>query len=354
MILHVCTLEKFMPPLVEVINNEFGAFDHQFWFSGGGLNQYPIENASNIFIKGNTLSAQFYAYRKLLIMLHRSSKVMLHGLFDFRVIVVLAIFPWLLRKCYWVIWGADLYRYQTPKPRVRDKIREKLRAFVIKRVGYLVTYIPGDVELARKWYGARGKYRECLMYLSNVVNPEQLEQLKIEEKDTKVRAALNIQIGNSADPSNNHIDILRMLLPYRKSDLRIYAPLSYGDENYAQDVITFGKEWFGDRFIPITTYMSFGQYLDFLKRVDMAIFNHNRQQAMGNTITLLALGKTVYMRSDLSHWELFQVLGLKVCDVCDFDKTLLNPRDALNNKKKVIEFFSRQTLINQYAEIFSE
>jgi hypothetical protein len=44
---------------------------------------------------------------------------------------------------------------------------------------------------------------------------------------------LSILLGNSADPSNNHVEALERLLPYRDQDIKIYAPLSYGDQRPA-------------------------------------------------------------------------------------------------------------------------
>jgi hypothetical protein len=281
-ILHVCSPQKFIAPFVELVNEEFGEANHQFWLllDDEKLNQYPLEKAHNIFIGKRTLAGQIEAYFRLFKMLHVSEKVMLHGLFDLRLISSLALFPWLLKRCYWVIWGGDLYQYQKPKPRLINKIKESLRKFVIKRIGHLVTFIPGDVELARKWYEARGEYQECLMYLSNVVN----QQVLIDAEQAKAaHVGLNILVGNSADPSNNHLEALEKLLPYKDQNIRIYAPLSYGDPAHAKSVVEQGKEWFGDKFSPIISFMPFDQYLSFLKSVDIAIFNHNRQQAMGTT-----------------------------------------------------------------------
>ncbi len=58
-------------------------------------------------------------------------------------------------------------------------------------------------------------------------------------------------------------------------------------------VISRGEEWFGDKFVPMTDFMSFEQYLEVFKSLDVAIFNHRRQQAMGHTIMLFSIGKTV-------------------------------------------------------------
>jgi dTDP-N-acetylfucosamine:lipid II N-acetylfucosaminyltransferase len=352
MILHVCNADRFIPPFITLVNEEFNTEDHQFWLAGAQkLKQHPIEKADNIFISSPTLVGQLIAHLKLLLMLHRSRKLILHGLFNPRVNILLAFCPWLLKKCYWVIWGGDLYQYQKPKSRLKDKVTESFRKFVIKRMGHLITYIPGDVELVRKWYGAQGEYHECLMYLSNVIDQQILQDV---ENAGEVHSGLNILIGNSADSSNNHIESLEKLLPYREQDVRVYVPLSYGDQAYASKVIEQGEAWFGHNFFPITSLMPFDQYLGLLSSMDIAIFNHKRQQAMGNTITLLGLGKTVYMRNDVSQWQLFESLDIKVFDVSDFDGSCLDRDVMLNNKAKVSSFFCLRTLVSQYSEIFSK
>ena len=345
MILHVCNLDKFIPPFVKLVNEEFGEENHQFWLPDvGKLNEYPLEKADNIFIGKRTLAGQLKVYFRLLLMLHRAEKVILHGLFNLRVITLLALCPWLLKKCYWIIWGGDLYQYQKPKLNLKGEIKESLRKFVIKRIGHLVTYIPGDVELARKWYGARGEYHECLMYLSNVVNPQVLQGV---EQTEHTHSGLTILVGNSADPSNNHIEALEKLLPYKDQDIKIYVPLSYGDQTHAKKVIEQGKDWFGEKFFPMVSFMPLDQYLNFLKSVDMAIFNHKRQQAMGNTITLLGMGKTVFMRSDVNQWFFLDALGVSIKDVGESSLKLLSNKSTINNVQTVQPYFSKKNLTIQ-------
>jgi len=350
MILHVCTLDKFIPPFVKLINEEFDKKNHQFWVAGvQRLKQHPIEKSDNVFVVRRSLIAQIYAYVRLIFMLHSAKKVILHGLFNYRVIIILTLFPWLLGKCYWLIWGDDLYRYSKPKLSFKGKAYSSCRNFVINRIGHLVTYIPGDVELARKWYGARGEYHECLMYLSNVVNPQVFQSVD-QTKNTQSR--LTILVGNSADPSNNHIEALEKLLPYKDRDIKIYVPLSYGDQAHAKKVIEQGKDWFGEKFFPMVSFMPFDQYLNFLNIVDIAIFNHKRQQAMGNIITLLGIGKTVYVRKEVSHSSLLVGIGLNIKFISRFSLESLPAIELLDNAEAVRSYFSKDKLVRQLSNIF--
>lgn len=347
MILHVAQLDKFIPPFVQLVKEEFNEEKHQFWFTGS-VEKYAIEQSETVYVCQGRNWGNLAGYAKLVKQLHSARKVMLHGLFNIRVVLVLALCPWILPKCHWVIWGGDLYQYRKATDTRRFRIKEALRRFVIRRIGHLVTYIDGDVELARRWYGAEGVHHECNMYLSNVVDPKMIAK----SGPASDHEGRKILLGNSADPSNNHIEALERLLPFKDQAIKIYAPLSYGDQNYARKVICQGNEWFGDKFVPIMDFMPFEQYLEFLKSLHVAIFNHQRQQAMGNTITLLGMGKTVYLRSDVSQWELFNNQGITVLDVERNDLKLLDSESVANNVRLVKEKFSRDKLIEQYARIF--
>ncbi|TCD46992.1 TDP-N-acetylfucosamine:lipid II N-acetylfucosaminyltransferase [Chlorobium sp. N1] len=342
MILHVATLDKFINPFIEFLRDHFDDFDRHMFYLWGDRSQYPVEKRDDVRF-GEDLNNKLLAYGDLLLKMYRADKIILHGLWNINVVKILAFNPWLLRKCYWVIWGGDLYSFKLAE---RDKAwerREVFRRFVIKRMGHLVTYIEGDVELARKWYGARGKSHECLMYLSNVFNG-----LDVPPKKS---ATINIQIGNSADPSNEHFEMLEILEKYRDEDIRIYAPLSYGPKDHAYKVKTRGKEIFGEKFVALLDFMPYEEYLRFLGEIDIAVFNHRRQQAMGNTITLLGLGKKVYMRSDVSQWKLFDDLGVRVFDVRNFSLVVSYEFNADKNVENVHKYFTEETLRLQVKEL---
>ena len=242
------------------------------------------------------------------------------------------------------MWGGDLYVYQLGERNWKWKLREFFRRPVIKNMGHLVTYIKGDYELAQQWYGARGQYHECFMYPSNLYKDYQVSE--------KQHTGINILVGNSADPSNNHLEVLDKLETYKQEDIKIYAPLSYGNPDHAKRVIQEGKKRFGDKFIPLTEMIPFQEYIEFLGLIDIAIFNHKRQQAMGNTITLLGLGKKVYMRTDVTQWQFFQSHGMVVFDIETFKPKPMPKESVQANSLYTKDYFSKQNYQQQLSEIF--
>jgi len=340
-ILHLGPCDKFIPPFIEFIKDNFDFNDHLFLLTNS-MSENEMVNHSNVKLSGKGKLSKVKHYALVIKKMNQADKIILHGLFGIKIVQILFFSPWLLKKCYWVMWGGDLYSYQLGKRNKSWYKNEFFRRQVIKNMGHLVTYIKGDVDLARKWYGAKGEYHECLMYLSNIYKTLDIPNTQ--------SGKINIQIGNSADPSNNHIEILNKLLPFKDENIRIYAPLSYGDKAHAKEVVSKGKELFGDKFIALTDFMPFDQYLSFLGGIDIAIFNHKRQQAMGNTITLLGLGKTVFIRSDTTQWQLFKDKNIEVLNTLSFELNYI--KDLEKNIKNTADYFSKETLIEQYKLLF--
>jgi hypothetical protein len=123
---------------------------------------------------------------------------------------------------------------------------------------------------------------------------------------------------------------------------------------YAKNITDRGKEIFGDKFIAMLDFMPFDKYLEFLGEIDIAVFAHKRQQAMGNTITLLGLGKKVYMRNDVTPFETFKDIGVKVFDVESIEIDLIDEITKEQNLKRIKEHFSKANYIKQLKNLFGE
>jgi dTDP-N-acetylfucosamine:lipid II N-acetylfucosaminyltransferase len=333
--------KKFAPPFRDLIHEHFADGRHKFVVYGDVEPDALPASADTVVYR--SLLKNFSSLSRAM---HRAEKIILHGLFNHHMFYILALQPWLLKKCCWVIWGGDLYFHEAEPKSLGWKKVEVFRSFVIKRLGHFLTYVPGDYELAKQWYGAKGQYHECLMYPSNVYNGHAVK--------TTQHSTINIQIGNSADPSNNHLEVLERLMPYRDQDIAIYVPLSYGNKDHAAAVIKAGTEMFGKKFIPLTEFMPFDQYLEFLGNIDIAIFNHKRQQAMGNAIALLGLGKKVYMRNDVTSRSMFAEIGVKIFDISEIDIAPLSDNLRSTNHGQIANTFSKCRLRKQLEDVFED
>nr|WP_299379363.1 TDP-N-acetylfucosamine:lipid II N-acetylfucosaminyltransferase [uncultured Halomonas sp.] len=338
-VLHICYMDKFIPAFIDFVREEIGGSHNHF---------HLIQNNRHYsYRRGEDTEEQTskFGFFRLHFKMRRYDKIVLHGLFNKYVILLLVLNPKLLSRCYWVMWGGDLYSYKARKKTLKKKFVERCRRKVIRDMGHLVTYVPGDVELARQWYGARGQYVESFVYPSNLYKP--LDVPEKEADDTK----FTVLVGNSASRSNEHFEAFDRLAALTRENVHVICPLSYGDLKYARHVIERGQELFGDRFTALTDFMPLEDYLKLLGEVDIALFAHRRQQAMGNLITLLGLGKKVYIRREITPWSLFESLDIKVFDMDEFDLATLDSDTARRNREIISAYFSRERLAHQLKDI---
>ncbi|WP_299807095.1 TDP-N-acetylfucosamine:lipid II N-acetylfucosaminyltransferase [uncultured Shewanella sp.] len=278
----------------------------------------------------------------------KSDKIIFHGLFDNKLIFLLFFNQYLLSKCHWAIWGGDLYSKVSRSAKfylLKDFVKKR----VIKKIKYLITYVNGDVQFAREWYGATGTQQSCIGYLSNVYKEQSLSSDEAARKSDVV----TIQVGNSADLSNAHLEVFNILKSLEKQDFTIRCPLSYGSEEYADEVETVGYSIFKDRFYPSRKFLPLNEYQLQQQQIDIGVFNHNRQQGMGNIISLIGMGKKVYLRKDTTHWFFFCEIDVKVFDITELNLEPIEETVAKNNIENIKSYFSVNNLIKQWDDIFS-
>jgi UDP-2,3-diacylglucosamine pyrophosphatase LpxH len=338
-ILHIFPRDKFTDPFIKFINENFDKNEHVFLILGNE-NSYKIKKQDNIiFIKKNLKSLQI-----LMKYLYNSEKIILHGLFISQMNIILYLQPWLLKKSYWVIWGGDLYHYKFRKDDFNSDLYEFVRKKVIKKMGNIIPVASEyDYDLAKEWYGTKAKKYNA--FYPNPIDYKFLDSLLKKEKLTNNKTI--IQIGNSADPMNNHIEILDILSKYKEEDIEIIVPLSYGNQEWAKEVINEGKKIFGNKFKALVEFLPPEEYGKVLNSVDIAIFNHDRQQALGNILALLYLGKKVYIKNDITTWKSLNQKGLKLYNTHDLKNIDFN--EIKNIKKSVIDK-NREVIKKEYSE----
>ena len=346
-ILHVCNLDKFIPPFVDFIEQNFDLNDQFFWLNGDH-DSYPTKLCRSKYEVKRSKIGKIKGLLKLAQIMHTSERIILHNLFNQNVVLLLFFMPWLLKRCYWVVWGADLYVYQFGERNWKWRLREFFRRPVIKNMGFFSTTVPGDYLMAKDWYGTNAKWIHNLMYPSHLYTP--IETISCKEKKGET---IYIQIGNSADPANNHFEIIDELEKYKDRNIKVYCPLSYGSAVHKNNVINYGKKVLGKKFIPMTNFMRIREYSSHMACIDIAIFNHERQQAMGNTIGLLSLGKKVILREGVTPFSFFKGIGLNVYTIND-DNLLVKLEEgvALENISKMKNYFNADRLKANWMKIF--
>jgi hypothetical protein len=186
------------------------------------------------------------------------------------------------------------------------------------------------------------------MYLTNVINTDDYKPI------VKYTATKNILMGNSTDPSNCHFELFDMMLPYKDADILIYCPLSYGPYiDYRDEVIKKGKELFKEKFIPLVDFMNLQQYRTFLNSIDIALFNHKSQTAMGVTTSLLAMGKIVFAHAGTTSFQSLIARGFKVFNIDELKEgKMLSEHDTNINSTLINKYYSIEELKKSHVNIY--
>jgi RNAse (barnase) inhibitor barstar len=339
--LHIFTYTLFIEPYVNFINKNFDSKEHLFLI---------LTNTGKVNLRENVkkVSRNFKSLLLLIREIYKCEKIFLHGLVHYEIVLIFFLQPWLLRKCNWVVFGVDLYQYKFRKKSFKSNLYEVARRLVIKNTSGIVAFIKGDYKLAQKWYGVKGKHYYSFLY-PNVIYKE-LDLPKVRRDNEKIY----IQVGNAADPALNHLEVFNQLEKHKDKAIEIICPLAYGDEDYRNKVIKEGTKIFGNKFNPIIELVSFEKYSELLAKVDIAIFNFKGQQAGYNILILIGLGKKVYIRNDVTFWQLCSDFGLKVYSYNDLDRLFEKiPNDIkLNNIDIIKNHFTEKKLKEDWEKIF--
>jgi len=124
-----------------------------------------------------------------------------------------------------------------------------------------------------------------------------------------------VLLGNSAWPTNNHLQALQLLSAYDRTNIKVYCPVSYGptDSEYVKQVIQMGTELFGERFVPIKELFSTENYVKFIYDMDIIINYADRQMALFVLYVGVNLRKKIVLKLNSANHEWFRSLNIEVC-----------------------------------------
>jgi hypothetical protein len=99
--------------------------------------------------------------------------------------------------------------------------------------------------------------------------------------------------------------------------------------------------------------MDLNEYVEFLSSIKYAVYDYDRQQGMGNIISLLGLGKGVFLNPQTTPWGLFKEKNIDMIDVNDLESFDFTMEFISDNPNKIKESFSSQVLESQLYKIFN-
>ena len=355
-ILHIFNDSPYTDKFIRFINKYFEFTEHQFIIlclndKSKFLEFYKTQSncsvtqSKSIYFK---YSQDFKSAKQIII--HQLNKPQLMA-------SLLIFYRQAYKKMVWSIWGGDVYFYKYKSNSLKDTLMELLRKITISKIPVITSYIKGDYEEVVKIYNSSANYIKA-KYPSPI---EEERILKFANKNKKNTDCISILVGNSADPSSEHIATFNLLQKFKDENIKVFSVLSYGGtKNYIETVIQSGKNIFGNKFEPILEYMNFEDYLNFLGNIDICVFNHKRQQGLGNVYVLLALQKKVFMDSSISPFRYYRDLDIKIYDTKKINESSFEDfkyqekKETINNYNLILKDISEKTIYEEWKNVFSK
>lgn len=277
----------------------------------------------------------------------------------------------------WFVWGADLYEileckgYELyfDKKRIekvrarglpiwifkgligyRDR-RLKARVEGLEKIKCFVSEFPQEFQLLKLHYPSLKEieWKPYFYYPIDIILNEEL--LKRESEGN------NIYIGNSASIHSNHDLLFIKLSKLNLGKRRVYTPLSYGSDRYADYVTDLGKKLLPENFEAIRTFIPIHEYYSQFLSSNIFIYGNYRQSAFGNILVALYFGGKVFLDKKNPLYDFFKSINIVLFELEDLNQQNIDtplPRlDKSNNRSVIADRYSSDKLYTLISRNFS-
>lgn len=235
--------------------------------------------------------------------------------------------------------------YEKAKKRLQSINKEKQRK-AVDRVDYWSTILPNEYEMLKNELGIRAQYMP--FHYSGTSRTVKYPRIDPNQ-------SCDILIGNSADPSNNHIDVVD-IIKKRGIKSKLYLPMAYDDDVYRSYV----SEYLSKHSIECEIQqdlLSIAEYRQKLLNCRAAVFGHIRQQAIGNIVICMRSGIKVFLFKDSVAYKFFKSIGSFVFSIeedltiDEVDKPLTESENEVNLQN--LDWLSLEEIVSRLKPIFT-
>ncbi len=310
--------------------------------------------------------------------------IVIHNFFSIPYHLISKIHPKI--KVIWLSWGMDIYdgiypefpliklnktikshhirlfylrffNIPTIKSILSKLIRYKFKAkSIYKKAINRIDYYSGVFPIEWNYLKKQNRFFRAKQIFFNYANP--LSEFTFENINQDLHICReNIQVGHSGYIYLNHLHTFQLLKKINLNKAKVITPLSYSPNSskYTDLVISKGNQYFGCSFLPIKEFMPYEDYVNTMKSVKVAIFNIQRQCAVGNCLIAIWNGTKVFFPKKSINYEYFNSIGVKVYSIEDelnqeiIDKPISDD-EILSNRKALINNWSYDLVRNKLSD----
>lgn len=306
----------------------------------------------------------FFHLIKFFRMLNKYDYIVFHSFFMLspKAVLLLSLWSGLIKKLVWIEWGGDLYQWEescNSRTWILLQIKKWANYRIRVNCNAVVCIFPPDCEMYHKMFPkskAKVFYAPYCGLPMKKPDEEGKAFIKIPEKINKREGEILIQVGHSGDSTLNHMETLSMLNKYRDENMQILLPLSYSwdSKEYVNKIIDYANNHFPGKIIILTEMLPKDQYFELLKRVNVAIFNTERQIGLGNINSLLQNNVKVYLREDGVMYQYFLDNGQPVEKISNIEKESFEQFISAPkvDEKKRDDYWKKQSSMERKVELW--
>ena len=299
--------KKFSLRIIDAINdhnNQFDFKEHAFVISDRELYE-QIKAYGNVFLfedgfGKNAKTVNYYGKFCDYLVLH--SGLDFYQIFRIRTNIA--------KKVIWRTWGHDVLQISSRKGVLKFLFLKFINYLNNQKVSaFYCIGIANSVDVV----SLKQAYRNLppLKYFPYVLKGN--DDLYKNESEVCIEQSENCKIllGHSGRQNDNHIEILRRLERYVNNKIQIYIILSYGNNEYINDIIKYiDSSPLKDKIIVVNDFLEYKDFLHLIHSIDIAILDGLNSYALGNVAALLYFHKKIYLNSRGLIAKTFDVLQL--------------------------------------------
>lgn len=357
-IVHIAPDEKFIDAARKIYENAFPGTNCFVVLMPIGVSRPSYISADYEY---NFISVESGFIGKVINLAHKAKVVVFHGMNSAQAEIAVQL-PESLMKV-WSVFGLEVYNNISIKgfdiygPLTRKKylgrtaaIKDRLRPLYYRIVkgkrhpDYLVSEALGKMDVIASIYPENIEYFKKINLVNQGVKWMKFTYYPLDfivGKEEPFIAGADILLGNSAFPSGNHIEVLKLLRQFELNDKNILCPLSYGEDNYRDFIIKKGEELFSSQFKPILDFKPLKEYQEHIKDCGLVIMNNYRPQAIGTIVDLMHKGAKVFLSDKNFFYHYLKRIGCHVFsierDLIDADSLELLDMNEMRENRRTLE-----------------
>ena len=370
-LLHIHTDIKFIHDTLRYVNNDF----KNFIIYLGDENEQIKGKLSNIGIPFLIIPKQLSALNEIKDLSDDYDGVVLYDLCRFKTLLLDKISG---KKIFLRLFGYELYskvmhryiskttlHFANPitlrKYSLKNYVKRKIKRLFNKEFNFdsekqieLYKKINAILLVNKYEYNELNKYFYLPPFIQIGLNRK--TEASPYKKENK------IIIGNSRHKWNNHLDILNILNPVKKTEFTYLFFFNYGSENpYNQKVKAEASK--NKNCILIEDFLSIEDFENIYKTAAALVINSYRQHALGNIFTGILSGCKIYLNKKNSTYQWLKTEGFLINTINQLKSDLkkndlyLTPEQQVFNMNKYRELqqsYTNADFINNIKTVLNE